>query len=412
MPITSPAKPITPIEPIAENPPAQSTGSVLGSTALVAGTTVGAGMLALPAVTVPAGLLPSTIALIAVWLYALISGLLIAEVNLQFVGDHPQKTPGLLSMIARILGQPGAIITGVAYLFLHYALLVAYVAEGGEILLSALRQLGIAGSWPNAVGQSLFTGIFGGILYLGRVQLVERLNSVFVAIVVITFVGLLGLSVGQVEIAQFAGYDWGAVRPAIPVMLVALFYHNVIPVITKQLGGDVVKVRRSITVGSAVPMVMFLIWNAVVLGNVAVGDGALNPLAQLRSGQSGVALGALVAVFSEFAIVTSFVGFVYGLVDFWRDLLKGTSVGEPQRLQLYSLVLLPSMGLSVLNPQIFLTALAYTGTFSISIIGGIIPAVMAGKRRLEDEAIVRLVPGGWLMLGGMIVGALVVLVWR
>lgn len=369
-------------------------------------------MLALPAVTLPAGLLPSTLALVAVWLYTLISGLLIAEVNLQFVGENPQKTPGLLSMIAQILGKPGAIITGVAYLFLHYALLVAYVAEGGEILLAALRQLGIAGSWPDAVGQGLFTAIFGGILYLGRVQLVERLNSVFVAIVVVAFVGLLGLSAGQIEIAQFAKSDWGAVRPAIPVMLVAMFYHNVIPVITKQLGGDVVRVRRSITLGSAVPLLMFLIWNAVVLGNVAVGDGAIDPLAAMRSGQSGVALGALVAVFSEFAIVTSFIGFVYGLVDFWRDLLKAEPGVERQRLPLYSLVLGPAMGLSVLNSQIFLTALEYAGTFSISVIGGIIPAVMAGKRRLEDEAVEQLAPGGWLAVGGMIVGALAVLMWR
>lgn len=45
-------------------------GSVLGSTALIAGTTVGAGILALPAVTLPSGVVPSTALLIAVWLYA------------------------------------------------------------------------------------------------------------------------------------------------------------------------------------------------------------------------------------------------------------------------------------------------------------------------------------------------------
>ncbi|MBE9028773.1 tyrosine transporter [filamentous cyanobacterium LEGE 11480] len=385
-------------------------GSILGSTALVAGTTVGAGMLALPSVTQPAGLLPSTLALIGVWLYALISGLLIAEVNLQFVGENPEETPGLLAMIARILGKPGAIVTGIAYLFLHYALLVAYVAEGGGILLSALRQLGLGLSWSDGIGQGLFTAIFGGLLYLGRVQLVERLNSLFVAIVVATFLGLLICSVGQVEITQFARYDWGAVRPAIPVMLVALFYHNVIPVIVKQLKGDVVRVRRSITFGSALPMLMFLIWNAVVLGSAATMGS--DPLAVLRSGQSGIGLAALVSVFSEFAIVTSFIGFVYGLVDFWRDLLKRQPGEEPQRLPLYSLVLGPAFGLSVLNPQIFLVALAYAGTFSISVIGGMIPAVMAGKRRMEEEAVVRLVPGGWLVLGGMIVGALLVLLWR
>lgn len=411
MPIETPTQLATPLpEQLEQIAVSQPTGSILGATALIAGTTVGAGILALPAVTEPAGFLPSTLALVGVWLYALISGLLIAEVNLQFVSDNPDETPGLLAMIAQILGRPGAIVTGIAYLFLHYALLVAYVAEGGSILLSALRQVGIGGNWPDAVGQGLFTAIFGGILYLGRVQLVERLNSVFVAIVVMTFLGLLAGSVGQVEITEFGSADWGAVRPAIPVMLVALFYHNVIPVIVKQLQGDAPRVRRSITLGSALPMLMFLVWNAVVLGSAVATGG--DPLAALRSGQSGAGLAALVAVFSEFAIVTSFIGFVYGLVDFFRDVLKRQPGMEPQRLPLYSLVLGPAMGLSVLNPQIFLTALEYAGTFSISVIGGIIPAVMAGKRRLEHASVTRLVPGGWSVLGGMMVGALLVLIWH
>jgi tyrosine-specific transport protein len=56
-------------------------GSIVGCIALVAGTTVGAGILALPAVTVPAGILPSSILLIAVWLYALVTGLLLVECN-------------------------------------------------------------------------------------------------------------------------------------------------------------------------------------------------------------------------------------------------------------------------------------------------------------------------------------------
>ena len=43
--------------------PAQAIGSVLGTVALITGSTVGAGILALPAVTAPAGFVPSTGAL-------------------------------------------------------------------------------------------------------------------------------------------------------------------------------------------------------------------------------------------------------------------------------------------------------------------------------------------------------------
>ncbi len=45
------------------------------------GTTVGAGILALPAVTLPAGVIPSSVELIGCWLLLVASGLLLAEVR-------------------------------------------------------------------------------------------------------------------------------------------------------------------------------------------------------------------------------------------------------------------------------------------------------------------------------------------
>lgn len=61
-------------------------GSLLGSTALITGTTIGAGILALPAVTLPSGVLPSNVAIFLVWLYTLLSGLLIAEITVNVMG--------------------------------------------------------------------------------------------------------------------------------------------------------------------------------------------------------------------------------------------------------------------------------------------------------------------------------------
>lgn len=48
---------------------------------LVAGTAVGAGVLALPAVTAPAGFGASAVALVACGSYSAITGLLLAEVS-------------------------------------------------------------------------------------------------------------------------------------------------------------------------------------------------------------------------------------------------------------------------------------------------------------------------------------------
>lgn len=373
-------------------------GSLLGATALVAGTTIGAGVLALPAVTLPAGVIPSTIALVGAWLYAVVSGLLLAEVNLRMMQQSGSPNAGLLAMIEHSLGRVGASVAGAAYLFLHYALLVAYIAQGGGILLSVLERFGLVSAPAPWMGTLIFTGLFGGILYWGRSRLVEQLNNGFVAIVLLSFVGLLGFAIGQVHLEQGLAQNWSAIPSALSVMLVALFFHNVIPVITTQLEGDVPKIRRAIVVGSGIPLGMFLAWNAVILCNLSpemiASEMAFDPLEVLRSGGAGETLGALVTIFSEFAIVTSFIGFVYGLLDFFQDAFRVSLNNSSQRFSLYSLVLLPALGLSTLNPNIFLVALDYAGTFSISMLGGLLPAVMAWQQRSTiASSIPSLVPG-------------------
>ena len=62
--------------------PDEAPGTVLGSAALVAGTTVGAGILALPAKTLAAGLAPTATLLVGGWAFMAATGLLIAEVDL------------------------------------------------------------------------------------------------------------------------------------------------------------------------------------------------------------------------------------------------------------------------------------------------------------------------------------------
>jgi tyrosine-specific transport protein len=390
-------------------------GSVLGSTALIAGTTVGAGILALPAVTLPSGIVPSTSGLIAVWLYALISGLLVAEVTLNTMRTEGHPSIGFLGVVEKILGKVGARIAGGAYLFMHYALLVAYITQGGEILGAAAAKIWGVQILPTWVGTTTFTLLFGGIMYLGREKFIEKLNSAFVGIVVVSFLGLLFLGGRHIQSAQLLFQNWSALGSAISVMSVALFFQNVVPLVVTQLEGDARKIRQSILIGSAIPLIMFLAWNAIILGSVSpdmlngTSDSRLvfDPLQILRAGGAGEWLGVLVSIFSEFAIVTSFIGFVYGLLDLFKDIFLLAQGGlSASRLPLYSLVLFPPMTLGTLNPSIFFTALDYTGTFSISVLGGIIPALMSWKQRQEqensDSVNQPLVPGGKVTLIVMI----------
>lgn len=73
----------------------------------MAGTTVGAGILAIPAVTQESGFLASAVTCILCWIYMVVTGLLIAEVNVKTMCELGSGGVSLVSMAMRTLGTAG-----------------------------------------------------------------------------------------------------------------------------------------------------------------------------------------------------------------------------------------------------------------------------------------------------------------
>jgi tyrosine-specific transport protein len=67
-----------------------------------------------------------------------------------------------------------------------------------------------------------------------------------------------------------------------------------------------------------------------------------------------------------------------GLVEFYSDLLPNK---PPRDLSLYCLTLLPPLLLAILDPGMFLSALDIVGTYGISLLFGILPALFAFQLR-------------------------------
>lgn len=447
---------------------------------LIAGTTIGAGILALPAATLPAGFWPSSVVMIAVWLYMAASGLLIAEATIETRRQLKTTTLGFLATIEYQLGKVGAIAAGIVYIFIHYAMLVAYTARGGDILAAALQDInnalglepaGALATLPSFTlpsfaepffampifsvpifsvplwsGHLLFSLLLGSLLFWSSEQFIGNVNSVLLTIVIAAFVGLVALTLPQVNTGQLLHYQhWPSASIAIPVMLVAFVYHNVIPVVATQLKGDKTKIRQSILLGSLIPLVMFLVWNAVILGSFtstsiqltssAVMDPTvIDPIERLRQGVDRPQLGLAISVFSEFAIATSFIGFAYGLLSVFSDLFtslpstmptasdaaKATDAVSPKRARslIYALIFLPPLALSLLSPTIFFDAIDLSGALGTSILFGIIPAVMVWELRYQNpttngpttNSTTPWVPGGKLSLAAVIVIAIAVIV--
>lgn len=147
---------------------------------------------------------------------------------------------------------------------------------------------------------------------------------------------------------------------------------------------------------------MFLLFNAVVLGNVA-GQEITDPVALLQSGSSAnAALGPLVSVFSSLALTTSVIGFTYGLVDALTDTLKVDR--EAFKPALYGAVFAPPLVLSLSDPDIFFKALELGGAFGVSTLFLVLPPLMVWKERYGTAKPLMtkpMVPFGKIPLGSM-----------
>ncbi|XP_028803901.1 uncharacterized protein LOC114758972 isoform X2 [Neltuma alba] len=376
-------------------------GSLSSAIFLVAGTTVGAGILAIPAVTQESGFLASAVVCILCWLFMVVTGLLIAEVNVNTMCELGSGGVSLVSMARRTLGTAGVQIACWSYIFIHYALLVAYVARSSDILTNFL---GIP-SWGSA---TLFSLVFGGVCFFGSQRFIGAVNGTLVLGIVSSFAALLAVASGELHWDALLKANFQAAPMSIPIIALSFVYQNVVPVLCSNLEGDLSKVRSAIVLGTGIPLALFLVWNAVILGTVGNNEVGMDPLEQLRS-TNGI-VGPIVEAFSLLAIATSYIGFVLGLSDFLADLLQFPS-GQNKPLP-FVLALVPPLVLSSLDPEIFFKALDFAGTYGVLVLFGIIPAAMSWSDRYSNSnsdssptvKLPELVPGGkitlLLVLGG------------
>jgi tyrosine-specific transport protein len=383
-----------------EAPPART---VLGAAALVAGTTVGAGILALPAETSAAGFGAAAPALVLAWAYSAATGLLLAEVSLSAAADDAaaadgganDAVPSLLSLAKRTLGGAGGAAAGGAYLFLHYALLVAYIDKGAEVLSRAA-----GGAVSPAAAAAAFVAVLGSVCAAASADALDAANGALLAALLLAFGALLAEATPGVQADALAQADWSALPPALPVIALAFVHHNVVPRVVASCNGHVPSIRAAVAGGTGLPLLMFIAWEAAVLGQGgagAAGSGS-DPLAFL-------AAPAVVDAFSLLAVATSFIGFVLGLSDFFADALSGAPRGV-RRVAPLAATLLPPLAAAVTYPDAFFGALEVAGVYGVATLFGVLPGAMALAERARSRQLPRgsssskagappqLVPGG------------------
>ncbi|KGM29747.1 tyrosine transporter TyrP [Photorhabdus luminescens] len=366
-----------------------------GSTFIIAGTTIGAGMLAMPLATAGVGFGVSLIMLVGLWVLMSYTALLLVEAY-----QYESPDTGLGTLAQRYLGSGGKILTGFSMMFLMYALTSAYISGAGELLTVSLNKW-LNLSLPASVGVILFTVIAGGIVCIGTSS-VDMVNRVIFSAKIIFLVLMLGLMMPHVQHVNLLTLplEQGLILSSIPVIFTSFGFHGSVPSIVKYMNGDVRRLRWVFIIGSAIPLITYIFWQLATLGSInsntfvdilAENAGLNGLLHSIREVVASPKTELAVQMFANLALATSFLGVALGLFDFLGDLFKRKD-NVTGRMQTGLLTFVPPLIFALFYPKGFVMALGYAAV-ALSILALLLPSLLAYKSRQQNERQYR-VPGG------------------
>ena len=375
--------------------------SILTGVMLTAGTAIGAGMFSLPVVSSGMWFMLSLFCLLFLWYISYLSSLYILEINLRF-------SPGASfdTLVKNILGKRWNTITGLSIAFLLYILLYAFFSAFGSILTSNIGNV----NWSNGALGLLFGGVLAVVVWRST-RLVGRITTLLVVGMAVTFIiSMFGYSL-QIEIANlfdtigknndYVPYIWAA----LPYFMTSFGFSSIVPSLYKYYGKSPTTIKKSMLIGSLIALLVYCFFIFVIFGNISREEfininsagGNMGDLvdALTQTGDKGI-VSTSFTLFSNFAIITSFLGVGLSLLDYISDLFSFPDTAKG-RFYSASITFLPSGILSFFFPNGFILAIGFAG---LVLMFGLffVPFLMIKKTRRLNTTVLYKVRGGNLLL--------------
>ena len=369
----------------------------VGSTLLVAGTMIGAGMLAMPLTSAGIGFGFTLVLLLGLWALLTFSALLFVELY-----QTAESDAGIGTLAEQYFGKAGRIIATAVLIIFLYALIAAYVSGGGSLLKDLLPE-----SFGDKVSILLFTVIFGSFIVIGT-HSVDKINRVLFFVMLTAFAVVLSLMLPEIKFDNLMAtpIDNALIISASPVFFTEFGFHGSIPSLNKYLDGNVKALRISILAGSAITLCAYILWQMSTHGlltqneflQILKEDATLNGLvkATLAITGSNIIAGA-VKLFSTLALVTSFLGVGLGLLECIEDLLKRSFNISAGRISLGLMTFIPPLVFALFYPEGFILALGYAGQM-FAFYAVVLPVSLVWKARRAHTNLPYKVWGGNLTL--------------
>lgn len=388
--------------------------SVLSGGMIIAGTAIGAGMLANPTATSGVWFAGSLLVLLYVWLCMSLSGLMLLEARLHFPAGA-----SFHSMVKQLLGPRWNALCAFSLVFVLYSLTYAYIFVGGGITQSLIEP---AIEVPRPLAATLFIAVLA-VFVVASTQWVARLSTLLIGAMVVCFLLAVARIFPQVSHAVllnnegqpfYGRYLW----LALPVCLASFGFHGNVPGLVDYHQGNAKAVAQSLWLGSGLALALYVLWQVAVQGTlprhafapVLAADGDVAVLLQAMSGYlSTTGMGQWLHAFAYFAIVSSCLGVTLGLFDYVRDAF-GWPLSAAGRVKTAAVTFLPPWLAYLLAPTGFVKVMGYVGLMA-AVWAVLIPALLARACRLRfPNAQQYRAPGGQASVYFVVLFALLVIV--
>nr|WP_225445276.1 MULTISPECIES: aromatic amino acid transport family protein [Photobacterium] len=355
---------------------------LLGSSLIIAGTALGAGMLAIPMVLAQFGLLWGTLLMLLIWVGTTYAALLLLEASIKSGGGL-----GMNSIARKTLGKGGQLVTNGLLYALLVCLLMAYIIGAGDLLKKLTDSLGVVLSATQA--QIAFTVVAGVVVAAGT-GVIDRLNRLlFAAMVIMLAMTLVTLvpGINPDNLASVGSDNKVALIKTSSVLFTSFGFMVVIPsLVTYNPEATQKQLRNMVIAGSVIPLFCYLFWLYAAVGNLSpeqlVGFANVSELIAALSVNHG-SMQLILSVFTGLALLTSFLGVAMALFDQNADAFR------QNRAVTYVLTfILPMLG-AILAANQFLSVLSYAGIILV-FLAIFVPMAMTVKVRKDgDKATVK-----------------------
>lgn len=405
----------------------------------------------------------------AIYLVNLVSGLLIAEVAINQYESSPGScdVPSSFKEFADANLQSefaGNAISAIS-LFINTCVLSYDLVTAGRLTNDAITNdaikpivgpdvMSIISSSDNT-GLLLAAAFFITLVSTQSGAALSGIASICCMTLFVCFAGLVvpGLANIHDPLATFAAQgtsEFGSevfmhdMSTLIPVLLTAMIYQNIVPTITKMLKYDRDQTFKAITIGSAIPMFMYIAFCFTVLGGGALpgaGSGNMFLTGITASSVFGSAMACVISLSEELDVY--FDEWKASECDLKEDVDVAVAVNRNKNanMNVEETASLPSVvfgitvpvlaGIFCANGDGFVKALSISGTYGSPLLYGVVPVALAFTQRtaimnefqksngmmenvkatfdkiMNDDSDVekQIVPGGMLPLGALAAGS-------